>query len=101
MLRSWNSSSTMVRNAESSGSCCRRAVSTPSVATSSRVRGAESALEADLPADLAADRPAALVGDALRDRARGDAPRLQQDHAGRRRRAPAARASSCPRRAAR
>ena len=48
-------------------------------------RGAEPALEADLPADLAADRPAALVGDARGDRARGDAPRLQQNERSRRR----------------
>ena len=60
-------------------------------------RGAEAAVEADLPADLAAERPAALVGDPRRDRARRDAPRLQQDDADRRRRAPAARASSCRR----
>ena len=41
--------------------------------------GGEAALEADLPADLAAERPAAFVGDARGDRARGDAARLQQD----------------------
>ena len=39
--------------AESRGSCCRRAVSMPSVATSSLVSATESPLEADLPADLA------------------------------------------------
>ena len=39
MLRSWNSSSTTVRKSDNSGSCCRRAVRIPSVATSSRVRG--------------------------------------------------------------
>jgi hypothetical protein len=37
----------------------------------------EAALEADLPADLLADRPAALVGDAARERASGDAARLE------------------------
>ena len=52
----------------------------PSVATSRRVSRAEAPLEADLPAELAADRPAALVGDPRRDRSRRDAPRLQQDH---------------------
>ncbi len=41
MLRSWNSSMTTVRNASSSGSCCSRAVSMPSVATSKRVSGAK------------------------------------------------------------
>ncbi len=45
-----------------------------------RVRG-ELPLEADVPADLAADGPAALVGDASCHRARGHAPRLQQQHA--------------------
>jgi hypothetical protein len=40
---------------------------------------AESLFQPDLPADLAADRPAALVGDALRDGTRGDAARLKQD----------------------
>ena len=40
---------------------------------------AESALEAHLPADLAAERPPVLVGDARRNRARGDASGLQQD----------------------
>ena len=63
--------------------------------------GAEAALEADLPADLAAERPAALVGDPRGDRARGDAPRLQQDDGTVGERAPAARASSCRRRARR
>ena len=63
--------------------------------------GAEAALETDLPADLAAERPAALGGDARGDRARGDAAWLQQDDAVRRTAAPAARGWSCPRRAAR
>ena len=36
-------------------------------------------LEADVPADFAAERPAALVGDAARDRPRRDASRLQHD----------------------
>ena len=36
-------------------------------------------LETDLPAYLVADGPAALIGNALRDRARGHAPGLQQD----------------------
>ena len=41
--------------------------------------GAEAAVEAHLPADLAAERPAALVGDPRGDRARRHATRLQQD----------------------
>ena len=41
--------------------------------------GAEPAVEAHLPADLAAERPAALVGDARGDRTGGHAARLQQD----------------------
>ena len=41
--------------------------------------GAEPAIEAHLPADLAAEGPAALVGDARGDRPRGHASRLQQD----------------------
>ena len=45
-----------------------------------RVRG-ELPLETDVPADFAADGPAALVGDAPRHRSRRDAPRLQQQHA--------------------
>ena len=53
----------------------------PSVTTSSRVSVGELPLETDVPADLAADGPAALVGDAPRHRARGHAPRLQQQHA--------------------
>ena len=59
--------------------------------------GGELALEADVPADLAAERPAALVGDAPRHRSRRHPPRLQQHDAARRRRAPAARAWSCRR----
>src|SRR5689334_4123287 len=39
---------------------------------------AEAPLETNLPADLLADRPAALRGDPLCDRAGGDTPRLQQ-----------------------
>ena len=69
----------------------------PSVATSSRVVGEKLPLEPDVPADFAAERPAALVGDPPRDRARGHAPRLQQQHRPVGRRAPAARASSCRR----
>ena len=53
----------------------------PSVTTSRRVSRGELPLEADVPADLPADRPAAFVGDASRHGARGDAPRLQQQHA--------------------
>ena len=64
-------------------------------------RRREAALEADLPADLLADRPAALVRDASGQRARRDTPRLQQDRAAERGRAPAGCASSCPSRAAR
>ena len=41
----------------------------------------ELAIEADVPADLAADGPAALVGDSPRHRARRHPPRLQQQHA--------------------
>ena len=41
------------RKPDSSGSLCRRAVSTPSVTTSRRVCGAEAAIEPHLPADLA------------------------------------------------
>ena len=40
---------------------------------------AKASVEADLPAYLVANRPAALERDALRDRARGNAPRLQQN----------------------
>jgi hypothetical protein len=40
---------------------------------------AESPFESNLPADLGADRPAALVGDTLRDGARRHAPGLQHD----------------------
>ncbi len=40
---------------------------------------AEAALEADLPTDLAAERPSALGGNPCGDRARGHAPRLKQD----------------------
>ena len=36
------------------------------------------ALEADVPADLAADRPPAFDGDPARDRAGRDAPRLEE-----------------------
>ena len=64
-----------------------------------RVAG-EAPLEPDLPADLAANRPAALLGDARRDGPRSHAARLQQDDAARRPRARAAHASSCPRLAA-
>jgi hypothetical protein len=39
----------------------------------------ELALETDLPADFAADRPPTFEGDARRDGPRRDAPRLQQD----------------------
>ncbi len=45
-----------------------------------RVAG-ELPLETDVPADLAADGPAAFLGDPPRHGARGDAPRLQQQHA--------------------
>jgi hypothetical protein len=43
-----------------------------------RARG-EAALEADLPADLTSDRPAALVGHPLRHRSSRDPSGLQQD----------------------
>ena len=43
-----------------------------------RISG-EPALEADLPADLAPERPPALVGNPCRDRPRRHASRLQQD----------------------
>jgi len=39
----------------------------------------EAALESDLPADLITDAPATLVRDAPRQRARCDAPWLQED----------------------
>ncbi len=81
MLRSWNSSSTTVVTSDSSGSCCRRAVRMPSVTTSSGVVGREAPLEADVPADLAAERPAALLGDARGHGAHGHAARLQHEHA--------------------
>ena len=41
--------------------------------------GAEAAFEADLPADLAAERPALLVRDPRGNRTRGHTPRLEQD----------------------
>jgi hypothetical protein len=41
--------------------------------------GAEAAFEADLPADLAAERPALLMRDPRGNRTRGHAPRLEQD----------------------
>ena len=37
------------------------------------------ALEADVPTDLAADRPPAFEGDPMRDRTGRDAPRLEQN----------------------
>ena len=37
------------------------------------------ALEAHVPADLAADRPSALDGDPVRDRSGRDAPRLEEN----------------------
>ena len=40
----------------------------------------ELALEPDVPPDFPADRPALFVGDARRQAARGDAPRLENDH---------------------
>ncbi len=43
--------------------------------------GGEPFLEADVPAHLAAERPAAFLGDARRHRAHGDAARLQHEHA--------------------
>ena len=43
-------------------------------------RRAELALEPDVPPDFPAERPALLVGDARRQAARRDAPRLQDDH---------------------
>ena len=69
-----------MRKPLSSGSCCRRAVRMPSVASSTRVSRGEPALEPHVPADLASERPALLVGDPPRHRARRDAPRLQHDH---------------------
>ena len=62
-----------------SGSVCSRAVRTPSVTTSSRVVGAEPAVEAHLPSDLAADRPAALFGNSRGDRAGGHPAGLKQN----------------------
>ena len=41
--------------------------------------GLEPALEPDVPPDLAAERPALLVGDPPRDAARGHTARLQHD----------------------
>jgi hypothetical protein len=40
---------------------------------------AEAPFEADLPSNLVADSPSPFVGDALRDRARGHTPWLQED----------------------
>ena len=60
----------------------------------------ESALEADLPADLLADRPPAFRRDALRDGARGHAARLQQDQRAVVDEAPEGREWFCRRRAA-
>ncbi len=57
MLRSWNSSRTIVWKPESSGS-----------------------IEADLPADFAAERPATLARDARGNGPRRHAARLEQDH---------------------
>ena len=80
MLRSWNSSMTIVRKPLSErillqprGQDAFGGDEQPRVAR-------EAPIEPDVPADFAAERPALLVGDAPRDRARGHAPRLQQQH---------------------
>ena len=80
MLRSWNSSRTMVAKPESSGSAWARAVRMPSVASRTRVCRTEVPLESNLPADLAAERPAPLVGDSAGDGAGRDPPGLEHEH---------------------
>ncbi len=79
MLRSWNSSMTMVRKSESRGSCWRRAVRMPSVATSSRVAALKAPLEPDVPTDFAANRPPAFEGNPMRDGSSRDASWLEED----------------------
>ena len=100
MLRSWNSSSTMVRKCgeerillQPRGQDAFGGDQQPRVARPNR-RSNRTCQPTSR-----ADRPAALVRDALRDGARGDAPRLQQDDRAVGAAAPAARASSCRRRA--
>ena len=61
------------------GRLIERAVRIPSVARSRRVIESKTTFEPNLPTDLMAQGPAALVGDALRDRTRGHTTRLQQD----------------------
>ena len=63
--------------------------------------GRELAVEAHVPADFAAERPPCSLRDAPGDRARRNAPRLQQQHRTVARPAPAERASSCRRQALR
>jgi hypothetical protein len=71
MLRSWNSSSTIVWNSESRDPFCGDQQSRFS---------RELPVEADVPADLVADRPPALLRDPAGDRPGGDTTRLEQDH---------------------
>ena len=80
MLRSWNSSRTMVRKSDASGSCCSRAVRMPSVASSTRVsRVKRRSKRTCQPTSPPSVQPCSSR-DPPRDRARGDAPRLQHDH---------------------
>ena len=79
MLRSWNSSSTIVRKPDSSGSCCSRAVRIPSVTTSSFVAPVNFRSNRTCQPTSLSERPALLRRDARGDAARRDTPRLQQD----------------------
>ena len=81
MLRSWNSSRTIVReSAEQRILLEARGQDALGDDQQARV-GGEAALEAHVPPHLAAECPALLVRDAPRHGARGDAPRLQHEHA--------------------
>ena len=79
MLRSWNSSRTMVLKEDSRGIFLKPCRQNPFGCDEQSGIGSKPAFEANLPANLAADGPAAFVRDALRDRARRHTTRLQQD----------------------
>ena len=78
-LRSWNSSSTIVRKPLSSGSDWSRRVRMPSVATSRRVSLPKRRSKRTCQPTSLSERPALLLGDSARDRPGRDPPRLQQE----------------------